>query len=368
MELLEHTDAPIGRTDITVQLRATPFPGGRSATEPAAIPHVLGRYRVIGEVARGGMGVILRAYDPNLDREVAVKLLSDDHAPDSEAGQRLAEEARILSRLHHPGVMPVYEAGTLADGRAFFAMPFVEGQTLAAKLAARSNPKHDLPSCLHVFERVCLAVAYAHSHDVVHRDLKPANVMLGRFGEVLVMDWGVAGIAGRLDGSWVFGTPAYMPLEQARGHSAADPQSDMFGLGAVLCEVISGEPPYVGLDLETVTQLAADGDQTETRRRLNCCGADSRLIELTLRCLAPDRMDRPASAHVVARAVRDFLGRGQSRRAEILTAALALGMAAAVGAAAGEYQASAKHGSPSVASPLTSTQSLPHDPQPAVQP
>jgi serine/threonine-protein kinase len=100
----------------------------------AAIPHKIGRYRVIGEVARGGMGVILRAYDPGLDREVAVKILSSDRTADSEAGLRLAEEARILSRLHHPGVMPVYEAGALPDGRPYFAMPFVEGQTLAARL------------------------------------------------------------------------------------------------------------------------------------------------------------------------------------------------------------------------------------------
>ena len=366
MELLEHTDAPIGRIDITVQLRATPTSKGTRATLPGKIPHSLGRYRVIAEVARGGMGVILRAYDPNLDREVAVKLLSDDHAPDSEAGRRLAEEARILSRLHHPGVMPVYEAGTLPDGRAFFAMPFVEGQTFAAKLASKNNPKHDLAGCLHVFQRVCAAIAYAHTQNVVHRDLKPANVMLGRFGEVLLMDWGVAGLAGKLDGSWVFGTPAYMPPEQARGHNVLEPRTDVFGLGAMLCEILTGEPPYVGVDLPTVTQMAADADQADTRGRLKSCGADSALIELTLRCLASDPMDRPANVHVIARAVGDRLGRG--RRAELLTAALALGLAAAVGAAAGEYQASAQHGSPPTASPLKPSQSLPHDPHPADRP
>lgn len=368
MEPLEHTEAPVGRTDITVQLRSTPFPKCKSESMPAAIPHYLGRYRVIGEMARGGMGVILRAYDPDLDREVAVKLLSPDRAPESEAGRRLADEARILSRLHHPGVMPVYEAGATADGRPYFAMPFVEGETLGARLAARSNPRQDILDYLSIVERVCAAVGYAHAQGVVHRDLKPANVMLGRFGEMLVMDWGVAGSAGMLDESWVFGTPAYLPPEQARGQNIADPRLDVFGLGAILCEVLSGDPPYVGIDLPTVSRLAADADQRETRERLKKCRANSRLIELTLRCLAPDPKERPATANDVARSIDDALSRSRGRRAELLTAAVALGLAAAVGAAAGEYQANVKHGSSPTTSALIPTQSFPNDSHSAARP
>ena len=315
----------------------------------------MGRYRSIGEIARGGMGVILQAYDPVLDREVAVKLLSPEHAPDSEAGRRLAEEARILCKLHHPGVMPVYEAGALPDGRPFFAMPFLEGQTLAARLDARVDPKHDLPACLQLVERVCAAIGYAHTQGVIHRDLKPANVMLGRFGEVLVMDWGIAGFIGSVDGNWMFGTPAYMPPEQACGRNAPDPRSDVFGLGAILCEVLTGAPPYVDLDLQSVSRLAADGELSETRRRLAKCRADAALIELTLDCLAPIAMNRPASADVVACAIGDYLRRGNPRSVELLMATLALGIAAAVGAAAGEYQAKATFGSPPVASALTSS-------------
>jgi serine/threonine protein kinase len=298
----------------TVSLRI--MPGGKFEVVPAgrpAIPHVLGRFRVLGEIGRGGMGVVLRVYDPDLDRELAVKLLAPDIAPDSEAGRRFTQEARVAGRLDHPDIVPIYEAGSLADGRSYFAMPIVEGKTLAAALFTRPTPRHDLGRWLAVFERVCTAVGYAHRKGVVHRDLKPANVMLGPDGQVVVMDWGVAAMRestaerDEVGGCWVFGTPAYMAPEQARGQRAADPRGDVFGLGAILCEILSGQPPYLGADPTTVTRQAAAGELDGAFDRLADSGADLALIDLACECLSVDPVDRPADAEEIANRVGEYL-------------------------------------------------------------
>jgi eukaryotic-like serine/threonine-protein kinase len=311
MHFEEHKDALSGPADATINFRITPCAETvPSQAGPATIPHCLGRFRVLDEIARGGMGVILRAYDVDLDRELAIKLLAPEFQPDSEAGRRFAQEARVASQLHHPGIMPVYEAGLLDDGRGYFVMPFVRGRTLAALLADRASPSADLDRWLHVFEKVCLAVAHAHDKGIVHRDLKPGNVMIGPFGEVLVMDWGVALVRDRVmpttneaDGYWVFGTPAYMPPEQARGHSFADPRGDVFGLGAILCEILTGQPPNLGSDAAAVTRHAASGQQHELLRRLSDVTAEPELLALAVRCLAADPSARPADAGEVAKLV-----------------------------------------------------------------
>src|SRR5262245_52265981 len=138
-------------------------------------PSRAGRYDLGGEIGRGGVGVVLRASDPTLGRELAVKLLRDDQLDNPRLVRRFVEEAQVGGRLQHPGVVPVYELGVLADGRPFFAMKLVEGRTLAELLAARTDPRQDLPRWLHVFEQVCQTLAYAHSHGVLHRDVKPGN-------------------------------------------------------------------------------------------------------------------------------------------------------------------------------------------------
>ena len=318
----EHTDALHMEAGATVNYRVQPAPASGSAGAQAPIPHVLGRFRVLGEIARGGMGVILRAYDPSLDRELAIKLLSPEILADSEAGRRFAQEARVVSHLHHPGIIPVFDAGTLPDGRSYFAMPFVEGRTLSSLLADRPAWEHGLTGWLRVFEQVCEIVAHAHQEGVVHRDLKPANVMVGRFGEVMVMDWGVAAMVDTPSqptlaanpGGWVFGTPAYMPPEQARGNGETpDRRSDVFGLGAILCEILTGQPPYVGMDAATVTRMAAEGDQKDTARRLAERKADPILVHLARRCMSSDRAERPASGAEVAEEVRDYLAKADRR-------------------------------------------------------
>jgi serine/threonine protein kinase len=287
----------------------------------AAVVERLGRYQLRGEVGRGGMGCVLRARDPDLDRDLAIKvLLHGDDRP--EVSRRFLAEARTGARLQHPGVVPVYEVGRTEQDRPYFAMKLVEGRTLADLLQERPAPAHDLPRFLAVFAQVCQTVAYAHSKGVIHRDLKPANVMVGAFGEVQVMDWGLAKHAGERDGGLpptahdapgndsprspgqtaagtILGTPAYMAPEQARGDVAAvDERADVFGLGAILCEVLTGRPPLTGAD---ALARAARGELADAFARLDGCGVGAELIGLAKACLAPAPGQRPADAGEVAR-------------------------------------------------------------------
>jgi len=225
----------------------------------SALPDLAGtRYRLIERVGSGGMGTVYRAEDTVLGRRVALKVL-DLADVRGDLGARLLREAHILARLEHPGIVPVHDAGTLADGRVFYAMKFVEGERLD-RLAERIGTIADR---LRVFQRICEAVEFAHARGILHRDLKPENVMVGPFGEVLVMDWGVAKILREVskdvseqrksigvaelrttaktpepletEHGTVLGTPGYMAPEQARGEVASlDERADIYSLGAIL--------------------------------------------------------------------------------------------------------------------------------------
>ena len=152
----------------------------------------LGRYELLGEIARGGMGCVLRARDPDLNRELAIKVLLDRHQHTPDVKQRFVEEAQIGGQLQHPGLVPVHEIGALPDGRAYFTMKLVRGRTLASLLEERTDLVRDLPRFLGILELICQTMGFAHSRGVIHRDLEPSNIMVGAFGEVQVVDWGLA--------------------------------------------------------------------------------------------------------------------------------------------------------------------------------
>jgi len=189
------------------------------------------RYRLVEQIGRGGMGIVYEADDEALGRRVAVKVLAAELASSEEA-ERLRREARTVAGLEHPGIVPVHDVGELPDGRVYYAMKLVRGEPLDA-WTARSPSRTDR---LRAFLRVCEAVGFAHANGVLHRDLKPRNVMVGEFGAVLVMDWGLARSAGERPGAGsIAGTPGWMAPEQERGdEGAVDTASDIFGLGAIL--------------------------------------------------------------------------------------------------------------------------------------
>jgi serine/threonine-protein kinase len=323
----------------------TPVSQPAAAAMPAGLPGAAGRYQLVGEIGRGGMGAVLKARDPDLGRDVALKVLLETHRDQPELARRFLEEAQIAGQLQHPGVTPVYELGVLADQRPFFAMKLVKGHTLAALLRARQSPAEDLPRYLTIFGQVCQTLAYAHARGVIHRDLKPSNVMVGAFGEVQVMDWGLAkvlpqgGVADeqpaqrghqpaedvtairtqRSGGSGtppeagsdtqagtMLGTPAYMAPEQALGEiDLVDERADVFGVGALLCEILTGQPPFTGAGAEA-QRKARTGQLAEAYARLEGCGVDAELVGLARRCLAFEPWERPRHAGQVAEAVTAY--------------------------------------------------------------
>jgi WD40 repeat protein len=328
---------PPAPSDQATTPAAAPQPG---TPLPPPLPRRYALRRLLGE---GGMGDVWLGRDRRLRRLVAVKVMQERWADNDDVARRFSEEAQLTSQLQHPGIPPVYEMGALPDGRPFFCMKVVRGRTLAALLARRRGPGDDLPRLLATFEQVCQAVAYAHSKGVIHRDLKPHNVMVGAFGEVQVMDWGLAKVlkddrtsrerqrpedgppgsvvetdrAGRPDNRTqagaVLGTFAYMPPEQARGEvEHLDRRSDVFGLGAILCQILTGRPPYEGSRSEVAihAQLGATGPALA---RLAACAADGELTTLARSCLSAEAADRPADAGAVAAAVAAHLAAVQQR-------------------------------------------------------
>jgi tetratricopeptide (TPR) repeat protein len=321
-----------------------------SADSPAGdLPAVPG-YRVLREIARGGMGRVLGAFDLGLEREVAIKVL----LPGAEV-DRFVREAKITARLPHPGIPPVHALGMLSDGSPFLAMKLVAGQTLAVEMKTADRPR-----LLQAFAQVCQAVGFAHSRGVIHRDLKPTNVMVGAFGEVQVMDWGLAkdlsgqdvsgeprsagalpepfvgtastqtvayepsddSAADETRSGAVMGTPWYMAPEQARGE-AAGARADVFALGGILCAILTGQPPFTGQSAAEAVRRAGDADLAEANARLDGCGADAELLALCRRCLSPDPAGRPAAGQAVADGLAAYLNGVQERfrAAEVARAA-----------------------------------------------
>jgi serine/threonine protein kinase len=269
-----------------------------------------------------------------------MKVLLPHHARNAAMVRRFVEEAQIAGQLQHPGILQVYELGLQSDRRPCFTMRLIKGRTLQELLDTRRGPADDRRRVLVVFEQVCQAIAYAHAPGVIHRDLKPGNVMVGSFGEVQVVDWGLARVIGdaaagarpgdtviettrpesegSLSGS-VMGTPAYMPPEQARGElDRLDERCDVFALGAILCEILTGRPPYEGPD---ALSQAREGRLDAARRRIDAAEAGPELRALVRSCLAPLER-RPRHAGLVASALSSYPSSVEERaRAADLAAA-----------------------------------------------
>ena len=291
------------------------------------------KFCVDGQPMRGGMGEVFPARDEELGRTVALKFIQRGKGG-LDAERRFRREVVITARLQHPGIVPVFGPAVSEDGRSGYAMRFISGESFEAAIArhhdttATDTSKPTRAELLNRFEAVCNTMAYAHSHGVIHRDLKPANVMLGRYGETFVVDWGLAKIladdpieqaahkelppltrqgddsTGKslTETGYAIGTIAYMPPEQAQGdHANLDERADVFALGAILCKILTGKPPYTG---PLAAQLACNADVSACFQRLDICGAEADLIALARHCLQKSASDRPRNAQAVLDALR----------------------------------------------------------------
>lgn len=306
------------------------------------------RYLIGRQLGRGGMGAVYEGWDVQLQRRVAIKIIRDEESVKPHSLLRFFREARIASRLRHPGIISIHEFDISEDGHAFIIMGMLSGLTLAEVLDSVQERTVELPSLIGTFLQICQAVAYAHSQGIIHRDLKPANIMVGRFGVVTVLDWGLAKIIGEsepppdiaatttpnhallysqdqtvtepfymeTESGTVFGTPAYLSPEQANGLiDQVDKRSDVFGLGSILCEILTGHPTFEGKNLLEVHAKAAAGEVAPALEWLDNCMGPRPMVALAKRCLCPNPADRPADASELVRATTEYLESGQ-RRAE----------------------------------------------------
>ncbi|MEO8706903.1 MAG: serine/threonine-protein kinase [Kofleriaceae bacterium] len=283
------------------------------------------RYRVARRIGKGGMGEVMAARDEQIGRDVAIKRMRAA-APSERAIQRFVREASIQGRLEHPAIVPVHEIGRDTDGLPFFVMKKLAGTTLAQILEDQktqpATPKFSLQQILRAFAEVCLAVEFAHVRGVVHRDLKPDNIMLGDFGEVYVLDWGVAKIAGEHDDDFsdvdssggsgehatvagtTIGTPGYMAPEQVRG-ADIDGRTDVYTLGCLLYEILAGEAlhprGYEGL------QSALLRNDNRPSERAPDRGIPPELDALCAQATTPDREVRVQTARELGDRVQRFL-------------------------------------------------------------
>jgi serine/threonine-protein kinase len=346
-------DAPADANlaDLVRRLENEPMPGAprpadgaahpetqAGTTDPTATvsdePERRGPYTLARVHAQGGIGVVWAARDPELDREIALKELRPEQAGKPAVLARFLEEARITGKLEHPGIVPVYQLARRTEEQStFYTMRLVRGPTLNDAIrayhqkreAGRAGPL-DLRELLGAFVGVCNAVAYAHSRGVIHRDLKGQNVVLGDFGEVMVLDWGLAKVVGGPDGEphlaplaadtaagagqtvqgQVLGTPAYMAPEQAQGRlDLLDRRTDVYGLGAILYEILTGQAPFTGTDTQEVLRRVIDEPPVPPRQRV--ASTPPALQAVCLKALAKRPESRYGTARELAQEVQRWL-------------------------------------------------------------
>jgi serine/threonine-protein kinase len=312
---------------------ATPSPQGLVLVSTTAYqPGACDRYTLSRLHATGGIGRVWLAHDPGLGRDVALKELRPEQAGNPAVWARFLKEAQVTGQLEHPGIVPIYEVGRRpGDQQPFYTMRFVRGRTLAEAARAYHERRGrgeagplELRELLTAFVGVCNAVAYAHSRGVLHRDLKPQNVVLGDFGEVIVLDWGLARIMGEADAEaaplelpaagqpdatvqgQVLGTPAYMAPEQAEGRlDLLGPATDVYGLGAILYEVLTGRPPFTGPETEALLRQVAH--EAPARPRAHVADTPAALEAVCLKALAKQPAGRYAAVKELADEVRRWL-------------------------------------------------------------
>ncbi len=325
----EHADREGGVTEPVGDARVPPtvpmadsevlIPGAPAGA--VALPPL--GYQLGGAIGRGGMGEVLAAFDQRIGREVAIKRMRSPN-PSEEATTRFLREARVQARLDHPAIVPVHELGTDEAGRPYFTMKRLAGRTLGERIA-EGAPQRQL---LRAFVDVCLAVEFAHAKGVVHRDLKPANIMLGDYGEVYVLDWGIARVLAEPVGGTpavggvpaaiesidsldegtktgtLLGTPGYIAPEQLRGDAVAAP-ADVYALGAILFELLAGEPLHPRSHQKAIASTLASPQELPSRRRPER-GIPPELDEACFEALAEDPAERP-TAHQLAHRVQAYL-------------------------------------------------------------
>jgi serine/threonine-protein kinase len=324
-----------GEIDKQRAVRRLLVPPAPEAAAPPALGN--GRFRPEHEIGSGGMGVVYRAEDIDVGRKVALKMIRPDQADYTSVRERFQREATITGRLEHPGIVPVYALGADQRGEPYYAMRMIRGVSLRTALSVFHSLEREYPrrnpaqrnlhfrELLGAFVAVCETVDYAHSKGIIHRDLKPANIQIGRYGETLLLDWGMAGYAkekaerpgsaeqtlpltvearpGSTMHGVALGTPAYMSPEQAFGHwDDVGPQSDIFGLGATLYHLLTGRPPYSGSDaLAAAKQGRFDGPRKASP------SVPKPLEAICLKAMAKSPGERYASAEALAADVQKWL-------------------------------------------------------------
>ena len=296
---------------------------------------IAGRYRLLELLGEGGMGQVWKATDTVMNRDVALKFIKHESVTEKMI-RRFEEESRITAQLQHPGIVPIHDFGFLGEDLQFFTMRIVKGNTFGELLRQSERQLDDITKFVQILLDVSQVMAYAHSRKVIHRDLKPENIMVGAFGEVQVMDWGLAKVLGvnavsvvETDESTVISSPRdsdltqagsvmgtwpYMAPEQARGQiDMINARADVFSLGSILCEILTGKPVYHG---EGIRRQAGEADLDDAFARLEKCDADPALIAIACKCLSEKASQRYANAVELAQALEEHLQSVQSRLQE----------------------------------------------------
>ncbi|HSA33284.1 MAG TPA: serine/threonine-protein kinase, partial [bacterium] len=322
---------------------AAPVLSAVSEDEEAITPETPGRYQAKQELGHGGIGRVLLVFDAHAGRDVALKEILPGILANKDSGgrtpsspsrvihARFLREARVTGQLEHPSIVPVYEIGRHPDGSCYYTMRLVKGITLSRAIAGCVDLEERLKLLTH-FHDMCNALAYAHSRGVVHRDLKPDNVMIGEFGETVVLDWGLAKVRGKKDHGArslekkilllkeseesqticgrVLGTPAYMPPEQAMGEiENIDERSDIYSLGAVLYEILTGARPYEGGSPYEIVSKVVQGEPTAINLLEPSAPAD--LVAIAQKAMSRKKERRYGQVVEMTRDIKNYLAGGR---------------------------------------------------------